>query len=198
MQVSQALAGVKPKQFRKKARRPRKTFATHGPHAAFVGPDAAKDEDEEVRMRFVFPFHLDLPPCRGGTTLISELCLWIRVISTPKCLNQPLCLLPSRRHVAETQDRRLVSLPYSSTCCEPQSKMCLQVDFGSELEAALAGSDDEEDDSGDEALLAAHPQLRAALSRRRAERDAWRAAAAEWMQGALPQGRGEPLSVATY
>ncbi len=52
VQVSQALAGVKPKIFRKKTRRPRKTFATHGPHAAFVGPDAAKDEDEEVWPRF--------------------------------------------------------------------------------------------------------------------------------------------------
>ena len=76
---------------------------------------------------------------------------------------------------------------------EHEREKCTQVDFGSELEAALAGSADDEDDSGDEALLAAHPQLRAALSRRRAERESWRAAAAEWMQGAMPQGRGEPL-----
>ena len=93
---------------------------------------------------------------------------------------------------ASMQGTSLKMLPHQTGACGVKSECCSQVDFGSELEAALAGSENSGDDSADEALLAGVPQLRAALLRRRAERDAWRAAAAEWMQGAVPQGRGEP------
>ncbi len=66
-----------------------------------------------------------------------------------------------------------------------------QVDFGSELEAALAGDDDEDDDEeSEDGLLVGPPALRAAVSRRRAEKYAWRAAAVEWMQGAVAPDAG--------
>ena len=73
----------------------------------------------------------------------------------------------------------------------------LQVDFGSELEAALAGSEDGEDDDSEDDMLAFPSEMRAAVSRRRAEKDAWRAAAAEWMQGAaMPETGASKIDAA--